>query len=428
MSESPIQTPSTQSSSSTPIHSIPIEIVSEEEMGIIELALAAAKSSLSSSPIRISRSFNSTPPSPTVQSQVSFRSIESITKRRLTTAARTAICSDIEDLGNTQKRIRKIDSFLHRFRIKRALSVTDIVASEWCQKQMEFSLVGGKPKPTVAMKAGTERHVQLEQEVIQRVEIRVKQSEDVWALKFMNFIIGVNQLLFEGLTRELPLVGFVQGVWMVGIIDEIRLSTTESVQSPSLVENKTRSQPTLPCEAQKRSGKLQLMCYKYMWDILVTSDFPARRFYNFFGLNSHYILAQQIQDLSAASGFPAKTLEDVVMYYQNTCTTLSPAQDELRLRYEFQVDHSFLGEEKFKYDSALLMDQFKCSLDFWMGEKEPNYVSPEENWKCRFCKFNSICPNTSTESKPTSVECTPISVESTPTSAGSTPAQGEAAE
>jgi len=42
-------------------------------------------------------------------------------------------------------------------------------------------------------------------QVVKKVTIRVKSKEDTWALKLLNFIIGANQLLFEGLTRELPL-------------------------------------------------------------------------------------------------------------------------------------------------------------------------------------------------------------------------------
>jgi hypothetical protein len=40
------------------------------------------------------------------------------------------------------------------------------VFQEWCDKQMEFVLEHGKPERTQAMKAGSDRHAQLEQEVI----------------------------------------------------------------------------------------------------------------------------------------------------------------------------------------------------------------------------------------------------------------------
>jgi len=42
-------------------------------------------------------------------------------------------------------------------------------------------------------------------QVITRMEVKVQSQEDRMALKFLNFIAGVNQLLFEGLTRELPM-------------------------------------------------------------------------------------------------------------------------------------------------------------------------------------------------------------------------------
>ncbi|PIA38639.1 hypothetical protein AQUCO_02700099v1 [Aquilegia coerulea] len=371
-------------------------------MALIESALLAVKRSSFSSSIHISKSLSLSSSSFNVNNVRSIESISIHSKRRLSTCCQDVKVGDIEDLGNsvnTQKKIRKLDSLLHRFRRKRALSVTDMVQSEWCQKQMEFILLRGKPKATEAMKAGTERHAKLEAEVVQKIKIHVKEIEDSWALKLMNFIVGANQLLFEGLTRELPVIGYLEGVWMVGVIDEIRLPINESVQSPFLVENKTRSRDTLPAEAQKRNSKLQLMCYKYMWDNIVTSNFPASRFYTFYGLNSHYILSQEVQDLAAASGFPANTLDDIVMYYRNTCAVLPPSHNELLIRYEFQRDHSLLGEEKFTYDPAWLMSQLRCSLEFWLGEQEASYVSPDERWKCRFCNFATICPNNSTESE-----------------------------
>jgi hypothetical protein len=39
------------------------------------------------------------------------------------------------------------------------------LGQEWCDKQMEFVLEHGKPERTEAMKAGSDRHAQLEQEV-----------------------------------------------------------------------------------------------------------------------------------------------------------------------------------------------------------------------------------------------------------------------
>ncbi|OVA18149.1 Exonuclease V [Macleaya cordata] len=382
---------------------IPIEFVTEEEMSLIDAALAATTSSLSSRSSPCSYSFPSSPSSSS-QFQRNGRSVESITfysKRKLSVCSETESLRtrDIEDFGEfkgTQKKLKVLEGFLHRFRRKRGLAITDITATEWCEKQMEFVLLRGKPKDSEAMKAGKARHTKLEEEVLKKVEVRVEAAEDAWAVKFMNFIAGAHQLLFEGLTRELPLIGFVEGVWMVGVIDEIRMPATDTVRNPLLVETKTRTQASLPAEPQKRNGRLQLMCYKYLWDNAVTDNFHSSRFFTSFGLNPHYILSEEIQKHTASSGFPAKTLEDLVTFFKNTCCMLPPAHDQLLLRYEFQGDDSLLGEEHFLYDPIWLMSRIKQRLEFWLGEREAGYVPPEERWKCQTCKFASICPSNTT--------------------------------
>ncbi|XP_052186649.1 exonuclease V, chloroplastic [Diospyros lotus] len=362
-----------------PLH-IPVEIVSDEEMALIEAALAATAGP-AISPVRFQRTARS------------IQSITLLSKRRL--SSETGPIGDIEDAVGfrpTQKRSRPAYSFLHRFRRKRGLSVTDITATEWCEKQMEFFLLLGKPEATKAMKAGVARHAVLEEEVVRRVKVRVKTPEDAWALKFINFMVGVNQLLFDGLTRELPLLGFVEGIWMVGVIDEIRMPVTETEKSPTLVDTKTRARASLPSEPQRRNGRLQLMCYKYLWDNLAADKFPSRQFFDFFALNPHWILSEDIRENTARSGFPAETLDDLIRYFRNACRTLPQAHEQLLLRYELQEDHSLLNEDQFEYDSDWLKGQIQGSLEFWMGEREAKYTPAEERWKCKFCQFASVCP------------------------------------
>lgn len=363
---------------------IPIEIVSEEEMALLEAALVSARASFSAIPAIRCSTFS-------FRSNVrSIKSITALSKRRLSGCSEP----DIEDSGglkSAQKKTRMADSFLHRFR-KKGLSVTDITATEWCEKQMEFVLLVGKRKVSKAMKKGSARHAKLEEEVVKKVKVRIKSIEDRWALKLLNFITGVNQLLSEGLTRELPLIGFAEGVWMVGVIDEIRMPVTETIRNPLLVDTKTRVKDTLPAEPQRRNGRLQLMCYKYMWDDLVADKFPSKKFFDFFSLNPHHILSDEIREMTANSGFPAENLDDVLRYYRNTCSMLPPAHDQLLLRYELQKDHSLLGEDEFAYDSDWVKNQIQGCLEFWLGEREASYTPEEEQWKCGFCQYSSVCP------------------------------------
>ncbi|XP_048325080.2 exonuclease V, chloroplastic isoform X1 [Ziziphus jujuba] len=388
---------------------IPIDVVSEEEMALLEAALASARSSFPSSVVPAIHSSH-------IHSNV--RSIHSITvlaKRRFSGLSEPDI-EDSANFANTQKKNGVTDSFFLRFRKKKGLSVTDItateseglkvlqilgrsillqvmamVAKEWCEKQMEFVLLG-KRKINKAMRKGSARHAKLEEEVVKKVKVHVESVEDRWALTLLNFIIGVNQLLFEGLTRELPLISFVEGVWMVGVIDEIRMSKTETDKNPLLVDTKTRVRETLPAEPQRRNGRLQLMCYKHMWDSLVTDKFPSRKFFDFFSLNPYSILSEDIRERTAYSGFPSKTLDDVVGYYIEACHILPLAHDQLLLRYEFQKDESVLGEDRFPHDPIWLKKQIQVCLEFWLGEREASYTPEEERWKCRFCRYASVCP------------------------------------
>ncbi|XP_072959784.1 exonuclease V, chloroplastic [Typha angustifolia] len=357
-------------------NNIPIEIVSEEEMAFLEAALSSARHVISALPSVVF-------PQPRPASSL----------RRC--AASPPPASDIEDSVGSAPR----ESFLRRFRSKRGLTVTDVTATEWCEKQMEFVLLHGKPKRTEAMKAGSDRHAQLEKEVIEKVEIRIKSVEESWAIKFMNFIVGTNQLLFEGLTRELPVIGVFEGIWMVGVIDEIQIPINEATLNPILVDTKTRRKATLPSEAQKRNARLQLMCYKYLWDSLIAEQFPADHFFSYFNLNPQYILSDVVRQYINSLGFDAKTFEDVITYYRNTCCLLPPSKEQLLLRYELQSDHSLLEEYYFSYDINWFKSQMKETLKIWLGEREAKFVSETEKWKCQFCKFTAICPMTATSRK-----------------------------
>jgi hypothetical protein len=54
-------------------------------------------------------------------------------------------------------------------------------------------------------------------------------------------------------------LGIVEGSWMVGIIDELRMPVDGISFHPSLVDTKTRFKATFPSEAQKRNGRLSFI-------------------------------------------------------------------------------------------------------------------------------------------------------------------------
>ncbi|CAO2814434.1 unnamed protein product [Amaranthus hypochondriacus] len=368
---------------------IPVEIVSDEEMAFIESAFSLAAAALR----RPSSSF--------LRSTTSLESICFASNRGFS----NSVISDVEDLGQFKSpQMKKIkisdsdsDSFLSKFRKKRGLSVTDLTATEWCEKQMEFVLRYGKQKKTNAMKAGIIRHEKLEEEISRKVEVRVETLEDKWAVNFIKFIICANQLLFHGLTREMPILGFVQGVWMVGIIDELRMPVPGNDRNLILVDTKTRTHSSPPAEPQRRNGRLQLMYYKYLWDNLIFVNFPSEQFYEFFSMDPQRILSDDVKMNASNSGFPAETLAEVVKYFINVCSALPPAHDQLLLRYEFQKDFSLICEDEFSYNEDLVKAQIHDSLEFWRGERNAKFVSEMEKWKCNYCQFTCCPKNPKTE-------------------------------
>lgn len=234
--------------------------------------------------------------------------------------------------------------------------------------------------------------------VSKKMERHVGTIEKYWAIRLMNFIIGAHQLLFEGLTRELPVVGVIQGVWIVGVIDEIRIPRDGDVGFPLLVDTKTRKKPIVPSEAQKRNARFQLMCYKYLWDNLVTNTFPTEHFFRRFELNRQYTLTGDVKKYIDSIGLDLKTLDEVLSHFQVTSSLLSQSDEELLLRYELQSDQSLLEEYYFRYDSSWLKKQANRGLECWLGYREASFVPEDEKWKCKSCYFASDCPRLSVTS------------------------------
>lgn len=72
----------------------------------------------------------------------------------------------------------------------------------------------------------------------------------LWDFDVKNILYSLIYLLLYAIR-----IGFVEGVWMVGVIDEIRMPETEANRNPILVETKTRAQARSPAEPQQRNGR-----------------------------------------------------------------------------------------------------------------------------------------------------------------------------
>ncbi len=140
-----------------------------------------------------------------------------------------------------------------------SIYVTDFSGLLWCEKQFEYVLEFGRKK-TQAMESGTELHEELHEEVAEVVEVTPKTKEDFFALKMFNCIQALENLEYEKIARELPIMGLIEGLLISGYIDEL----VKRNGKITLVDTKTRASRTCPSDAQKMGSHLQLMCYKYL--------------------------------------------------------------------------------------------------------------------------------------------------------------------
>lgn len=114
---------------------------------------------------------------------------------------------------------------LHRSWGRSAVYVTELCSQEWCEQQLDLTirLKRGRQEETRAMAAGKERHLEAELEVHVVVPVETHTREDVFGLKLLNLRTAAHQLCTEGLAREIPVFGSVHGLWLTGVIDELKV-------------------------------------------------------------------------------------------------------------------------------------------------------------------------------------------------------------
>lgn len=225
-------------------------------------------------------------------------------------------------------------SLYSAFRRRGFFSVSDLVGPLYCEVQYDYRL-RSKPylpaelRPTSIttstgasipvnktlavsrdkiMAKGDVVHKKLEKE-IHPVEVKVTTTskEDVWGLRLLNMFANLEALLTVGKCRELPVMGFVDGYMVVGVIvsksaryilkpmlsppvqDEIvrkplvakgslttYFASNRRTHALFLSDSKTRSSGTMPKEEHVQSGRYQLMIYKELLDAMIVAGLGGK--------------------------------------------------------------------------------------------------------------------------------------------------------
>ncbi|KAF8625217.1 hypothetical protein AX15_005518 [Amanita polypyramis BW_CC] len=275
---------------------------------------------------------------------------------------------------------------MQTFRRNHVLSVTDLVSPAWCEVQFDYGLrqrrsrplemrpdsflsASGKEIPVekkIAVqndhitKRGRAVHKELEKELgLKEIQVFVTSPEERWALRMLNFVTGIEGILTNGYTRELPVFGIVHDQIIVGVIDEVKHCSTFSMNksnlhdSPSsdksrtlinnysrppdipecktpkkhicvlqLLDTKTRRTDSLPSAEDTLSSRLQLMLYyRLLSDLL--SEYPP--------LN--YSLLWDKLGLKPTRPFSAQFLVDAGLIVDNTEEKINCLEDVVYLLY-----------------------------------------------------------------------------------------------
>ncbi|MBN3292826.1 EXO5 Exonuclease, partial [Polypterus senegalus] len=273
------------------------------------------------------------------------------------------------------------------------LWVTDVSSQSWC----ELQVVHGFEKPDVrktvnddpVVLAGSSVHLARELEEHDVVSVSTESREDHWAAKFLNVLTGLTMLKESGRVRELPVFGQVEGIFLVGVIDELHYSPKGEL---TLSELKTRLRKSLPSAAQRRTHDLQAGIYRLLFDRMVQGKLESQTFVQSLKLRPDKQLAPGVCDHAQAVGFHVCTFSDALeLLLLNLTYMETPNIDNLKIEYVHQSTGAPLGIKEVQFSEPRLLAELHYLLSYWTGQREPQGVDIEDSWKCGWCVFTEHC-------------------------------------
>ncbi|NJD77947.1 MAG: hypothetical protein FIB08_12785 [Candidatus Methanoperedens sp.] len=265
--------------------------------------------------------------------------------------------------------------------------ITDLSAQLWCEKQLEFGLEKGRIE-TREMNKGTERHKELHEEIATLVKIEPKIKADYVALRLHNIQVGLERLIVEGMTRELPVFGKINSLFVIGIVDELNLKDNDLV----ILDTKTRKKDTMPSEAQKRTTRFQLMLYNKLIQEFVCEKFSTKDLMSFYGFKKSDNISDEFKKQTTDIGIRIEpNIKKLADKSFELFQTLPIPEKIMNIRYEFQLNKKLIGVDEFSFESRSFQKECNFCEEFWLGKRKAIPVGIDNNWKCNYCEFNNIC-------------------------------------
>lgn len=272
------------------------------------------------------------------------------------------------------------------------LSPSKIADQFWCEMQLHLRLHLGM-EPTEEMIVGSQIHRLLEEELGPIVEVTVTTLNDGIIAYILQIYTKLQTLMKMGVTRELPVIGKIQDMPCLGIIDQLAFETSPEDQKQMIITDyKTRKSKRAPTYEQKRRNRIQLQVYWHLLNDLKNGKFTIDMFKDYFEMPDVLIPSEDLLDQLPEEHKKLLNNVEPTELLAKTFSTfqgLPTLSEELNAIYLYQVDQqtvhtdrTFFHEESFEVD----MD---WAVGYWRGKRTPGECP--QQWMCKFCQFTDNC-------------------------------------
>ncbi len=264
------------------------------------------------------------------------------------------------------------------------LNVTHISQQFWCERQVELSLAFPREE-TAETIAGQEIHKGLLLELSRISKVETATADDAVYVLMLNIRNGLEQLMSEGITRELYLFGRAAGFPVAGIIDELSIKDNSVI----VLDHKTRLKPTLPPPPSFKPTEVQLMIYRKMLEDLRNGDYTYEDLAKDAKLDNPGKISPELKaQLEAAGMFVEdESVEKMARSVFDAFRQLPPLSDYLIVRYIHQSTGDHIGDKVILYDPGLIEDKLTHAGQFWEGQRKAAKAGFREKWKCSYCEY-----------------------------------------
>ena len=264
------------------------------------------------------------------------------------------------------------------------INVTHVSQQFWCERQVELSLAFPK-EDTAETIAGKEIHRDLLLELASETEVRTMTRDDAIYVLMLNISNGLEQLLAEGITRELYVFGKAAGFPIAGIVDEISLKEGRII----ILDHKTRLKPSLPPPPSVRPTEVQLMLYHKLLEDLVRGNYSYEDFVLDAKLESPGNISAELKEQLEQAGMHVTevSVEKLARGVFDAFRRLPPLSDFLIARYIHQGTGDHIGDKAILYDPGLIEEKLAHAEEFWAGRRKSVKAGFREKWKCNYCEY-----------------------------------------